>query len=50
MTSKVKVLVVDDEALIRRSLAELLPREGYDVVEAENGPGPIPPKTPGVTP
>jgi DNA-binding NtrC family response regulator len=37
MTSHVTVLVVDDEAPIRRSAAERLRREGYDVIEAGSG-------------
>ncbi len=32
-----KILVIDDQAGMRRSLAILLKKEGYDVVEAENG-------------
>ena len=37
MTSHVTVLVVDDEAPIRRSVAERLRLEGYDVIEAGSG-------------
>lgn len=36
-----KILVIDDQAGMRRSLAILLKKEGYDVVEAENGNGAI---------
>ena len=32
-----RVLVVDDNALVRESLVELLSRRGYAVSEAENG-------------
>jgi two-component system chemotaxis response regulator CheY len=32
-----KVLVVDDSALTRRSLRQILETAGYEVVEAENG-------------
>ncbi len=32
-----KVLVVDDEANLRKVLAAMLRREGYDVTVAENG-------------
>ncbi len=33
-----KVLIVEDEFLIRLTLLEVLMDEGYDVLEAENGP------------
>ena len=33
-----KVLVVEDEFLIRLTLLEVLMDEGYDVLESENGP------------
>ncbi|QLY25979.1 response regulator [Bdellovibrio sp. KM01] len=32
-----KVLIVDDEALVRRSLSRAFRAKGHDVVEAENG-------------
>jgi len=37
MTGKAKILVIDDQDGMRRSLAILLHKEGYHVVEAENG-------------
>ena len=33
-----KVLIVEDEFLIRLTLLEVLTDEGYDVLESENGP------------
>jgi CheY-like chemotaxis protein len=36
-TSKLRILVVDDEASIRESVAMLLNKEGYDVSIAEHG-------------
>jgi CheY-like chemotaxis protein len=36
-TSKHKVLVVDDDAMVRESLTMLLTAEGYEVSSAENG-------------
>jgi two-component system chemotaxis response regulator CheY len=32
-----KILIIDDEALVRRTVGLLLTRAGYDVIEAENG-------------
>jgi two-component system response regulator AtoC len=37
MIRMAKILVIDDQAGMRRSLAILLKKEGFDVVEAENG-------------
>ncbi|MCR5295754.1 MAG: response regulator transcription factor [Lachnospiraceae bacterium] len=34
---KVKILIVDDEARMRKLVKDFLSREGYDVLEAENG-------------
>ena len=34
---KARVLVVDDSALSRRTLRQILEPAGYDVVEAEDG-------------
>jgi two-component system response regulator AtoC len=38
MKKKVKVLVVDDEAIVRESLRDWLSDAGYPVLTAENGP------------
>ena len=38
MKKKVKVLVVDDEAIIRESLRDWLSDVGHQVLTAENGP------------
>ena len=32
-----KILIVDDEKMLRRLLSEDLAKHGYDVIEAENG-------------
>lgn len=32
-----KILIIDDEAPVRKMLSKLLMRNGYDVLEAENG-------------
>jgi DNA-binding NtrC family response regulator len=37
MMSKATILVIDDDALIRSSLAERLKSEGYEVLEADTG-------------
>jgi len=34
---KPKILIIDDESIIRRALRRVLESEGYDVVEASNG-------------
>jgi len=36
---KVKILVVDDEAIVRESLSEWLKDVGYQVFAAESGAG-----------
>ena len=36
---KSRILVVDDEVMIRNSLEEILRLEGYDVMAAESGEG-----------
>ncbi len=33
----IKILIVDDEEGVRRSLKKLLQRDGYDILLAENG-------------
>ena len=38
-TSPAKILVVDDEKLIRWSVGERLQRDGYEVLSAESGGG-----------
>jgi CheY-like chemotaxis protein len=38
MKNNAKILVVDDEAIIRDSLREWLNDAGYEVFTAENGP------------
>ncbi|MEK7240971.1 MAG: response regulator [Gemmatimonadota bacterium] len=37
MTTGVRILVIDDDPIVRGMLAEMLRREGYDVDEAEDG-------------
>jgi DNA-binding NtrC family response regulator len=39
MMRKAKILVVDDEAIVRESLQDWLADAGYQVLTAENGPG-----------
>ena len=34
---KIKILVVDDEALMRKLVKDFLVKKDYDVIEAENG-------------
>ncbi len=41
-TNETKILVVDDEARIRRLLRMYLERENYAIDEAENGDEPLP--------
>ena len=37
MSEPVRVLVADDEANLRRVLAAILSREGYEVIQASSG-------------
>lgn len=37
MTKKSKILLIDDDAALRETLAEFLKKEGFDVVSASDG-------------
>jgi two-component system response regulator ResD len=37
MTNKAKILVVDDEVTVRRIICQYLEKQGYEVIEADNG-------------
>lgn len=37
MSSKAKILVVDDETTVRRIICQYLEKQGYEVIEADNG-------------
>ena len=37
MNEKIKILVVDDEKIIRDGCSRVLSGKGYDVITAENG-------------
>ena len=37
MPTKKKILIIEDQATMRRNLALLLEMEGFEVVTAENG-------------
>ncbi|MDQ7027791.1 MAG: response regulator, partial [Anaerolineae bacterium] len=37
MNDKLKILVVDDELTVRRIIRQYMEKEGYEVLEADNG-------------
>ena len=37
MMERLKILVVDDESIMRKLIRDFLTKSGYEVLEAENG-------------
>ena len=37
MTDKPRILVIDDDAMIRLLVLEVLGKKGFDIIDAENG-------------